>query len=38
MSNASLPVFGIGLTALSANLDKAEAYAGAKKFEPAVLL
>jgi len=38
MSNASLPVFEIGLTSLSANLDKAEAYAGAKKFDPAVLL
>jgi uncharacterized protein len=38
MSQASLPVFEIGLAALSANLDKAEAYAGAKKFDPAVLL
>lgn len=38
MSQASLPVFQIGLAALSANLDKAEAYAGAKKFDPTVLL
>jgi hypothetical protein len=38
MSQASLPVFETGLAALSANLDKAEAYAGAKKFDPAVLL
>ncbi|HXW26053.1 MAG TPA: DUF1993 domain-containing protein [Xanthobacteraceae bacterium] len=38
MSQASLPVFEIGLAALSANLDKAEAYAGAKKFDPSVLL
>jgi uncharacterized protein len=38
MSQASLPVFETGLAALSANLDKAEAYAAAKKFDPAVLL
>jgi len=38
MSNASIPVFAIGLDALSAVLDKAAAYAEAKKLEPAVLL
>jgi uncharacterized protein len=38
MSQASLPVFEIGLTALSAVLDKAEAHAAAKKIDPAVLL
>lgn len=38
MSKASIPVFETVLNALSAVLDKAEAYAGAKKFEPAVLL
>jgi len=38
MSNASLPVFEIGLSALSAVLDKAAAYAAAKKIEPSVLL
>ena len=38
MSQASLPVFQIGLNALSAVLDKAEAYASAKKIEPTVLL
>jgi hypothetical protein len=38
MSQASLPVFEIGLNALSAILDKAEAYATAKKFDSSVLL
>jgi len=38
MSQASLPVFEIGLTALSAVLDKAGAHAAAKKADPSVLL
>jgi hypothetical protein len=38
MSQASLPVFEIHLNALSAILDKAEAFAAAKKIDPAVLL
>ena len=38
MSQASLPVFEIGLNALSAILDKAEAHAAAKKIDPSVLL
>ena len=38
MSQASLPVFEINLNALSAILDKAEAYAASKKIDPAVLL
>jgi uncharacterized protein len=38
MSQASLPVFEIGLNALSAVLDKAEAYAATKKIDPSVLL
>jgi hypothetical protein len=38
MSQASLPVFEIGLNALSAVLDKAEAFAAAKKIDAAVLL
>jgi len=38
MSQASLPVFEIGLKALSGVLDKAAAYAAAKKVDPAVLL
>ena len=38
MSQASLPVFEINLNALSAILDKAAAYAAAKKVDPAVLL
>jgi hypothetical protein len=38
MSQASLPVFEIGLNALTAVLDKAAAYAAAKKVDPAVLL
>lgn len=38
MSKASLPVFEIVLDALSGLLDKAEAFAAAKKIDPAVLL
>ena len=38
MSRASLPVFEIGLNALSGLLDKAEAYADARRIDPAVLL
>jgi uncharacterized protein len=38
MSAASIPVFEIGLNALSGVLDKAEAFAAAKKIDPAVLL
>jgi uncharacterized protein len=38
MSQSSLPVFEIGLNALLAVLDKAEAYAAAKKIDAAVLL
>jgi len=38
MSNASIPIFEIGLNALSALLDKAQAYAEAKSIDPAVLL
>jgi hypothetical protein len=38
MSQDSLPVFEIGLNALSGVLDKAAAYAAAKKVDPAVLL
>jgi hypothetical protein len=38
MSQASLPVFEIGINALSAVLDKAAAYTAAKKVDPAVLL
>ncbi|HMJ44786.1 MAG TPA: DUF1993 domain-containing protein [Pseudolabrys sp.] len=38
MSQASLPVFEIGLNALSAVLDKAAAHAAAKKFDPSVIL
>jgi len=38
ISGASLSVFEIGLNALSALLDKAEAFAAAKKIDPAVLL
>ena len=37
MSQASLPVFEIGLNALSGVLDKAAAFASAKKLDPAVL-
>jgi|SRR5262245_17980560 len=38
MSRASLPALEIGLNALSAILDKAEAFAAAKKIDPSVLL
>ena len=38
MSNASIPVFEIGLKALSGILDKAEAHAEAKTIDPTVLL
>jgi uncharacterized protein len=38
LSAASLPVFEVGLNALSAVLDKAAAFAAAKKIDPAVLL
>ena len=38
MSQASLPVFEIGLKALSGVLDKAAALAAAKKIDQAVLL
>src|SRR5262245_23559708 len=38
MYNASIPVFEIGLNALSVILDKAEAYAAAKRIDPTVLL
>jgi hypothetical protein len=38
MSQASLPVFEIGLNALSGVLDKAAAHIAAKKIEPTVLL
>lgn len=38
MSQASLPVFEIGLNALTAVLDKAAAHAAAKKIDPAVML
>jgi uncharacterized protein len=38
MSQASLPVFTIGLNALSGVLDKAAAFVAARKVDPAVLL
>jgi hypothetical protein len=38
MSKASLPVIEISFNALSAILDKAEAFAAARKFDPSVLL
>ena len=38
MSQASLPVFEIGLNALSAVLDKAAAHVAAKKIDPSVLI
>jgi uncharacterized protein len=38
MSSAAIPVFEIGLNTLSALLDKAAAYAEAKRIDPAVLL
>jgi uncharacterized protein len=37
MSQASLPVFEIGFNALSGVLDKAEAFATAKKIDPSIL-
>jgi len=37
LSQSSIPVFEQGLTALSAILDKAEAFATAKKIDPSVL-
>jgi len=37
MSQASLPIFEIGLNALSGVLEKAAAFAAAKKIDPAVL-
>ena len=38
MSQASLPVFELGLNALSEVLDKGAAFAAAKKIDPSVLL
>ncbi|HXX26498.1 MAG TPA: DUF1993 domain-containing protein [Pseudolabrys sp.] len=38
LSTASIPVFEIGLNALSGVLDKAAAFVAAKKVEPSVLL
>ena len=38
MSQSSLPVFEIGLNALSGVLDKAEAFAAAKKLDSSVLV
>ncbi len=38
MSSACIPVLEVGLNALSALLDKGEAYAQAKRIDPAVLL
>jgi uncharacterized protein len=38
MSQASLPVFEIGLNALSAVLDKAAAHAATKKIDPSVMV
>ncbi len=38
LSQASIPVFEIGLNALSGVLDKAAAFAAGKKIDPAVLL
>lgn len=38
ISRASVPVFEVGLNALSALLDKTQAYAEAKSIDPAVLL
>jgi hypothetical protein len=38
MSHASIPAFEVGLNALAAILDKAEAFAVAKKIDPSVLL
>ncbi len=38
LSRASVPVFEVGLNALSALLDKAAAYAEARRIDPALLL
>ena len=38
LSQASIPVFNVGLAALAAVLDKAAAHVAAKKIDPAVLL
>ncbi len=38
MSKASIPALEIGLNALSEVLDKAQAFAAAKKIDPAILL
>ena len=38
LSNASIPVFEVGLNTLAALLDKTEAYAEAKRVDPTVLL
>jgi uncharacterized protein len=38
MTQSSLPAFEIGLNALSGVLDKAAAFAAAKKVNPSVLL
>ena len=38
MSQASLPVFEVGLNALGAILDKADAFARVKKIDPSVLV
>lgn len=38
LSQASLPVFEIGLAALSGVLDKGQAFAAARKIDPSVLL
>ena len=38
LSTASLPTFEIALNALSGVLDKAAAFAAAKKIDPAILL
>jgi hypothetical protein len=38
MSKVAIPTLEIGLNALAAILDKADAYAAAKKIDPAVLL
>jgi hypothetical protein len=38
MSQASVPVFEIGLNALSVILDKAAAFAASKKIDPSVLM
>jgi hypothetical protein len=38
MSNASIPVFEIGLNTLAVLLDKTQAYAEAKRIDPTVLL